>query len=529
MGQVLVLVLLVAFLIRTIRNSLYQVFLWQLKEYRLDRILAHLQTWQGRRMVLGPMALVKWVLILAYFLGLPIFFAVMALYLFEALLNLREATLGIKKPVFTFKAVTVLGLVITGELLLFFRPLINLALWVLILDKALALIVAIIFLVLAIPTKIQRELVINRAKEIIKNHPKLLVIGITGSYGKTSTKEFLSQLLSRKYKVLKTEASNNTDIGIAQTIVDNLRDQQVFICEMAAYKRGEIKDICEMVHPQIGIVTAINEQHLELFGSIENTMAAKFELIKALPRAGLAVFNGNNQYTRQLADKAKKRPLITIIYQYEDISPPGEPEFIARIIKVLPRKLEFEIKVGNEKIQTTAPLLGTQNIENIMACVVVSYHLGMNLSEIAKAIENLQPPEMTMKPHDGPGHSTLIDDTFNANPDGVSAAITYMKIYPGRKILVFQPMIELGGAASRLHREVGESAAKVCDLIFLTNKNFNGAILQGARLVKNGTDKIFLFSSKKAVSKIKEGLTKDDVVVFEGKEARKYLEQIKPI
>lgn len=523
MNQILVWVLALAFFIRTVRNALYQVFLWQIKEYRLDRILVHLRTWQGKRMVLGPFALLKWLLIGLYFGGVVIFLPVVVLYALEAILNFKEMVSGLKKPLFTAKATFVAGLVIIGETLLFFWQPLDAAIWVLVLDKLLAPTVAIFFLSLSIPTKIQRKMVIARAKEMIKNHPKLLAIGITGSYGKTSTKEFLANIISGKFKVLKTIGSNNTDIGVAKTIVENLGNQEIFVCEMAAYKRGEIKAICDIVRPKIGIITAINEQHLDLFGTLENTMKTKYELIEALPADGLAVFNGNNQYTRKLAEKAKEANLSVLIYRYIDISKWSSNDVVARSIKVLPAKLEFEIQVSEESQKMSANLLGKQNIENILASAAVAHHLGMSLVEIGEGVGKLTPPEMTMKPVKSTLASTLIDDTFNANPAGVLVALEYAKTYKGKKILVLQPMIELGTATAKAHEEVGEEAAKTCDYIFLTNKNFAKPFFEGAKGVKGGQGKIEILDSKSASEKIKRMVLKESVVIFEGKEAARVL------
>lgn len=525
--NIILTILSIAFLITVIRNTLYQVFLWQLKEYRLDRMIAHLGTWQGKRMIFGPISVLKWLLIIAYFASIPILPIIFIVYLVEVLKDLGEINIGWKKPVFTLKATTISIFVIGAYILIILWLLTNhptsLGISIVILDILLFFIIAIIILILAIPTMIQRMSLSEDAKIIIAQHPKLITIGITGSYGKTSTKEFLAGILSTKYKVLKTMGSQNTEIGIAKTIIDSLKDQQIFVCEMAAYKKGEIKSICDMVKPKIGIITAINEQHVELFGSLENTIAAKFELIEALPKKGLAVFNGNNANTRQLAEKAKKMPLITVIYQYTDELLMTKSQFSARMINVLPDRLDFEIQVNGQKITTSAPLLGVHNVENILAAVVVASHLGMSLDEISQAVKKLQPPEMTMKPYPGPSGATLIDDTFNTNPDGVLAAINYMKVYTGKKILVFQPMIELGEASLRLHQEVGEFAAKNCDLIFLTNRNYYESIVQGADLVENSNDKFSVLPLDQAIKIIKENLSKESVVVFEGKEAARYL------
>lgn len=522
--QGLIWILFLTFLIRTIRNSLYQVFLWQLKEYRFDRMLVHLKTWQGKRLLFGSLSSAKWLLILLYFLGLPIFFAVVALYTLEAILNFKEATSGFRKPIFTLKATAVVAIVIISQISLFFWQPVGLVLWVLILDKLLSPTVALLFVGLAIPTEIQREIVIAKAKEMIKKHPRLITIGITGSYGKTSTKEFLASILATKFKVLKTVGSNNTDIGVAKTIVDNLKDQNIFVCEMAAYKRGEIKAICGIVRPKIGIITAINEQHLDLFGTLENTIKTKYELIEALPKNGLAVFNGNNQYCQQLALKSRERGLKTVLYKcFKTFIQGGGADVWATDIIVKPKQLNFTIHLNREKRQAWTNLLGQQNIENILAAVAIAHHLGMTLREIAEAVENLTPPEMTMKPVKSTLASILIDDTFNANPAGVLAALEYAKIYKGKKFLVLQPMIELGQASDRAHQEVGEMAAKVCDDIFLTNKNFNKPFLEGVKKVNGGEKKVSILDSKTMAQKIKETVDEESVVIFEGKEAARVL------
>lgn len=480
-------------------------------------------------MVFGPLALLKWFLIGLYFLGLPIFLPTLVLYVFEAILNLKGMLLGLRKPIFTLKASFAVSLVIIGEfggLWVFgdWSNLSNLALTMLILDKWLAPMIALLFLVLSIPTNIRKGLVISRAKEIIKKHPHLITIGITGSYGKTSTKEFLASILEEKFKVLKTSGSNNTDIGVAKTIVENLKDQEIFVCEMAAYKKGEIKAICDIVHPKVGIITAINEQHLDLFGTLENTMKAKYELIEALPKNGLAVFNGNNQYCQKLALKTKDQGTRTILFHcFKTIKQREAEDIWATDVLVEPERLSFLVYLNEEKQQFSTNLLGKQNIENILAAVSVAHHLGMTLKEIAKAVRKLTPPAMTMKPYSGPAGSTLIDDTFNTNPAGVQAAIEYAKAYKGKKILVLQPMIELGEAADEAHRRVGEEAARVCDLIFLTNKNFNKPFLEEVKKVNGSEKKVSVLDSEITAERIKEIVDEESVVIFEGKEAARVL------
>lgn len=477
-------ILLITFLISILRNTIYQLFLWQLKEYRLDRFLVHLQTWQGRKLLFGKIATTKWLFLLfATFLYFIVprlfFFAVLAIFSFEALFYLKQLLSGAWRfPVFTLKTILILALTILLLVLgyIFFPT--PLAVKVLFIDRGLLFLMGTIIILTNIPAKLYHQYIIQKAKEKIKNHPHLLSIGITGSYGKTSTKEFLSQILSQRFKVLKTPANINTDIGVAKVILKNLKkDHQIFVCEMGAYKKGEIKAICKIVNPRIGIITGINEQHLSLFGSLENTMKAKFELIEALPKKGLAIFNGNNKYCLQMAQRAKK---------------------MGREVKIIKR----------QKVISKADLPGKYFLENALLAKAVAQELGIAPTEIAQMAKKLKLPPHTMQIFKKDG-LTLIDDTYNSNPQGVLAALDHLKAYKGKKILVFQPMIELGKASGRLHEKVGRKAAEICDQIFLTNQNFYQDFLRGAK------GKVSL---RKDLLKIKRG-----AILFEGREAGRVL------
>jgi len=165
------------------------------------------------------------------------------------------------------------------------------------------------------------------------------VIGITGSYGKSSTKEFLATILSAKYKVCKTSANRNSEIGVAETVLRELKpEHEIFIVEMGAYRTGEIKAICDIVHPTIGVLTAVSEQHLALFGSLEATKKAKYELIEALPENGIAIFNADNRATRELAEQTLKPKRLYSTERPADVS--------ANAITVQPEKLSFSQVIG---------------------------------------------------------------------------------------------------------------------------------------------------------------------------------------
>lgn len=534
--NLLIAVFIFAYLIRSLKAILGLVFLWQLKEYRLDRMLAHLKTPQGKRIIFNPFSLFKWFIFLgilllfllpssyqSFFLSLltVLFVIILPMIIFplEAFWNLVQLVFrGWQIPKITIKSSLIIffGLVILPILYLFFR---NIT-WSfseflffiipLLVDRLLGFFVTVMVVIMTVPSVFYKKYLIKKAKKKLLNYPNLKVIGVTGSYGKTSTKEFLSGILATKFKVLKTQGSNNTTWGVVKTILNDLTDQEIFVCEMGAYKIGEIREICQICKPSIGVITGINEQHLDLFGSLEKTVRAKYELIQSLPENGLAVFNGGNEKCRELYEKTKK------IGQISQIRLIGQ-DFKAEDVKVLRDKLEFKVLKGLKFQKMTAKLLGKQNIENLLLAMTVADYLGMGLDEMAKAVEKLGAPERTMRRLGISGTlGTLIDDTFNTNPDGVLAALEYMKLYSGKKILVLQPMIELGKYAKETHQKVGKLAAEVCDLIILTNKNYH----------REFKEKVWVGRGKKAAEKIRKILGRDGIAVFEGKESKKILDAI---
>lgn len=473
--------LIIAFLITLFKNTIYQLFFWQLKEYRLDRFLVHLQTWQGKKLLFGKMAVAKWLtlfltpLFLFFKASGWLFLIVLTLFSAEAFSFLKQLlSRGWKRPILTPKILLILTAVFSLLLAFFLKLPLDLSVQTLIFDRVLLFIISLFIVLTNLPVKIIRQSTINQAKKKIENRSDLMTIGITGSYGKSSTKEFLAQILSQKFKVLKTPANINTDIGVAQTIVRSLKkEHQVFVCEMGAYKKREIKAIGDIARPKIGVITGINEQHLALFGSLEATMAAKFELIEALPKEGTAVFNGNNEYCLEMAKKAKR--------------------MVAKVQVVRGERVSFK-----------TDLPGKFFLENILMAAAIAEKLDVEKEKIARAVKKLVLPAHTMQIIKKDG-LTLIDDTYNSNPQGVLAALDYLKTLTGKKIFVFQPMIELGEASGRLHEEVGKKAAQICEQIFLSNQNFYNDILKRAK------GKVSL---KKDLPNIKKG-----AILFEGREA----------
>jgi len=370
---------------------------------------------------------------------------------------------------------------------------------------------------LSLPTWFLKRRIIKKAKQKIRSYPDLRVIGITGSFGKTSTKEFLAQILSSRFKVLATREHNNTDIGVAKQILKELESHhEVYIVEMGAYKKGEIRSICDLVSPEIGIITGLGTQHFSLFGSFPRLLEAKFELIDSLPGKGLVVLNGDNKFCLAFA---RQTALKKIIYSTRG----QRTDFYAEDIKVFREGIEFRMQKEGKRRIFRAPLLGKQNVNNLLAAISTASYLGLSLGKIAQEVAKIKSLPGTMRLLIGKGKVNLIDDSYNSNPEGVLAALAYLKVFPGRKFMIFQPMIELGRATFTEHRRVFRKATRICDLIFLTNQNFYDQIMTGVN--KKLREKVLLAKSpKQMIKSFFSNLSRKDVILLEGKEAARYVE-----
>lgn len=524
-----------AFFIWIVRNTFFWVSLWQRKEYRFDRIRIHLfETGQGRKMFTSFLSLLKWVAILSY--GLVIFrpnflipfqICVAAIYIVQAIFVFQEILLRtLQRPVLTMKALFLILAAFTITAIFYVVPLVDFYLWVVILDRLMPFVVACLVFLLSFPTELYQDYRIEQAVKKLQKHPNVLVIGVTGSYGKSSAKEYIAQILSKKFNVLKTQGTNNTPIGLANTILTGLNEKTyIFVAEMGAYKQGEIAEMCEMVHPKIGILTAVNDQHLALFGSIENTMQAKYELIESLPKDGFAIFNGNNKNAYKLYTKTKKRKVLTMCISDQATKNiqkfyTGAKSDLVYAQNVVTKKdgVYFDVVLGGKIIHMETPLIGIQNVENILPAIYIAKNLGVKTSLVKQAVATLFPLEKTMRTKRLSSGALIIDDTYNTNPDAVLAVLEYMKIYKKKKIFIFEPMIELGERSETQHYRVAREIANVCDAVFLTNKNFYKQIVAG---VSDGQKdcKVLVARPAAIATYIQKHAKKDDIIAFEGRQS----------
>lgn len=365
------------------------------------------------------------------------------------------------------------------------------------------------FLVLPIE-ELNKRRYFNDAKRRIRERQDLVKIGITGSYGKTSTKFILGTLLSEKYNTLVTPSSFNTPMGITRVIREKLEDaHEVFVAEMGARYVGDIAELCDLVAPKIGLLTSVGKQHLETFGSLHNIMETKYELIRSLPNDGAAFFNGDNAICRELFERTSlEKKFLYGIDSLDDLY------MRASRIKAGAQGSTFTLTADDESVQCTTPILGKHNILNIAGCAAIALHLGLSLEEIAAGIAKLQPVEHRLQLI--PGAVTVIDDAFNANPDGTKAAMEVLRSFDGRKIVVTPGLVELGEEEDAQNEAFGREIAVSADYAILVGKRRAAVIARGIESMDFPKENIFIVSTLDQATSVLSHLTgPGDVVLFE--------------
>ena len=357
-----------------------------------------------------------------------------------------------------------------------------------------------------------KERYINKARKILnkKEYKDLIKIGITGSYGKTSTKFILKTILSEKYNVLATPGSFNTTMGNVRVIREELKpEHQVFISEMGARKRYDIQEICQFVNPQIGIITSIGAQHLETFKKIENVAKTKGELLKGVTYEGAVFLPKDNSHCFELykADKHTK-------YLYS--TKKDGADVYAKDIKVTKDGSTFKVVTKDGEFECTTKLLGEHNVQNIIGCVAIAKHLGLTDKEIQSGIAKIEPVEHRLQLIPGANGTTIIDDAFNSNPVGSKRALEVMKQFDGRKIIITPGMVELGAEEYNLNKEFGRQMADAIDIAILVGVNRSKAIVEGLKEKKFDDMSIYVVNNlDEATAKLGTLTKAGDVILFE--------------
>ncbi len=528
-----------------IKKLCFWVWLWQIKEYHSKRFLAHFSTFKGKKLILNWQNALKLFSIYAFIKPFPwdwliiviiFLFSIYFLEFASALRHLLQRNL--RYPVLTKKT----ALILTAGFLLIISFFFGLFLYdlswrqfflgILIFDLFSPLIFSILVFCFWPITFLWQKRLIKRAKKKREKFKDLLVVGITGSYGKTSTKEFLYTILVSKYgkeKILKTRKNQNSEVGISRCILNDLKpEHKIFICEMGAYNRGGIKLLCEIARPKIGILTGINEQHLATFGSQNNTILAKFELIQSLPENGLAILNRSDSKIKSQISNLKNAPYQSRLgagqanQKLKNIkfcSITEKTDVWAEDLKIEKRKISFKAfsKDGDEAF-FEVNLIGEHNIENLLMAICCAKELGMSLEEISRACQEIMPLERTMTLKKGIRGVMIIDDSYSANPRGVMAALDYLKLYPGYKIIIMPCLIELGRASKRVHQKIGKKIGQACDLAIITTRDRFKEIKNGA--IQSGMKEkqiLFLENPKMIFEKIKPYCRPENIILLESR------------
>ena len=369
---------------------------------------------------------------------------------------------------------------------------------------------------------LRRQFIASAAKALAEVDP--VVIGITGSYGKTSTKELLAHILAVRYEVYKTPRSFNTLMGICKVIREELKPHhRYFIVEMGAYKPGEIARICQLVKPRFAILTAVGPQHLERFKSIENVAKAKYELIQALPGDGVAVFNADDPICLELSNKTGSRTVRRYGMDNPEIC-----DVSVRNIVLSSEGTSFElfVKETAQWYPVKTHLLGRHNVSNIMAAFLLARECGVGVKEVIFAIASAVPFAHRLQLVKSENDVLYIDDSYNSNPIGARMALEVLDTYHGgRRILVTPGYAELGTIQAAEHEKLGELAGGVCDYVILVGNETRTSQIQAGAL-RSEIDPAHILCYN-ALSQVKEMfvsfLKPGDMVLFENDLPDNYL------
>ncbi len=328
----------------------------------------------------------------------------------------------------------------------------------------------------------------NEAKTMLENHKDLKIIGVTGSFGKTSVKHFLTTLLESEYETLMSPGNFNTTMGAIRTVREYLKPtHQVFVCEMGAKQTNDIKEICDLVNPDMAIITSIGEMHLETFGSIDNVIKTKFELADAVKNKGTVFLNFDNEYIR-----SKELNQKYISYSLDENS-----DYRATNVTTSNDGTTFTMVTssGEEQVYNTN-LIGLHNILNIACAIAVCHELGISLQKLVPYVKKIESVEHRLQLKNN-GNMTIIDDAYNSNPVGSKMALDCLSTLTGHKIIITPGMVELGDKEFELNKEFGKYMLGRADEVFLVGKDQTKPIFDGLNEVGFEEDSIKIFSTFK--------------------------------
>lgn len=362
-----------------------------------------------------------------------------------------------------------------------------------------------------------KQMVIARAKRKLKQCPHLKIIGLAGSYGKTTTKEMVAGALQAKFRILKTSANINTPLGIAHLILKNLTpDTEIFIVEMGEYYPGDIKAICALTPPDIAVITGVNEAHLERFKALDKTAATIFEIATFAKPGAKMILNADDATVKRWSEKlglsskalfysARHHPACPYRWEAPQWGDMGTGQ-TAELWK-------NSTRLGEVKTQ----LLGQYALGSIAAAFLVSQNLGVSFTDAKQGIEAVTPIPHRLQPIPSQSGVLVIDDSYNGNPAGVREAIAVLARFTSRrKIFITPGLVEMGSSAPAVHRRLGQELASAANLIILIKNSVTPYLAEGLKSVGFPAEQIiYFFSSPEAHAALPDLVKPGDVVLFQ--------------
>ncbi|MCK9393667.1 MAG: UDP-N-acetylmuramoyl-tripeptide--D-alanyl-D-alanine ligase [Candidatus Paceibacterota bacterium] len=548
--------ILLFWIIRQLKANFFWLYLWQLKNYHVGRFLAHFDTESGKK-TFGIIFFIKLFFCLtclsfilcAHFYGfsyekMPILAQPIWLFIFmasvlivlESIYSIRAFLLNrIKKAKSTKKiiflsfivfAISILFTITIGKNFLIetnigITDFLYLIFLLYLFDLLTPSIVSMIVLFFQPLTVYLRNKTLILARKKIKSLNNLLTIGITGSYGKSSTKEFLKIILSESFSVVTTVKNQNSEIGISECILREVTSShEIFICEMGAYSKGGIRLLCKIAQPKIGILTGIGNQHLATFGSQENIISTKFELIENLPKEGLAILNWDSELIRDNF-KGDIANLKCSASKHEDIWAEG--------VKSDEQGLVFEACFKNgQRIKIKSGIIGRHHLSNLLLCIAIAKKIGMSNEEIANGCEKITSDVSGFKVETTKYGFSVINSSYSANKIGVLSHLDQFKdmITSGKKVLVMPCIIELGADGPKTHYEIGRQIAKSCDVAIITTKDYFKDIKKGAQAECMKDYNIICIEDPKKVFDIANQRIDGGILLLEGRSSADLIKKI---
>ena len=354
--------------------------------------------------------------------------------------------------------------------------------------------------------------------KIQKEKYNLKVVGVTGSVGKTSTKDIIANVLSKKYKVLKTEGNNNNHIGLPLTIL-RLQDEEIAVIEMGMNHLGEISYLTKIAKPDIAVITNIGTSHIGNLGSRENILKAKLEILEGMDKKKIVINNDNDLLNKWYLENKNNIEIHTFGIK-------NESEFNAKNIKLKENSSEFICENTNEKINIEVPVGGEHFILNALCGLTVGKLLNLNNEEIKKGIKDFKLTAKRMEINHLKNNITIINDSYNASYESMKASISNLKNMNGeRKIAVLGDMFELGDFSEKLHKEVGTEIYKnKIDKLYLIG-NYSKFIGEEAEKEGYKKENIFYFENKDELfNNLKNNLKSGDVILIKASNGMKLFE-----